>query len=163
MYAHAGLVAVKNERHEPLGMLYREHYGPLVRLAYLLTSDPDVAEDLVQEAFVRTWKAWGKLRDKEAAPFYLRRAVVNLAKSSLRRRRVERRPMESRPAEPDPSIRVDLIRAVRTLPPRQRACIVMKYYADMSEADIASTLGISSGTVKSQTHKALKKLELGLG
>lgn len=146
---------------EGLAVLFRERYGPTVRLAFVMTSDAQLAEDLAQEAFVRTWRAWGRIRDPEAAAGYVRATVMNLARSSLRRRLVEAKYRLRREPdrEPDEStLRIDLIRALQDLPPRQRACIALRYLDDLSEEDTARALGVSVGTVKSQTHKGLKRL-----
>jgi RNA polymerase sigma-70 factor (sigma-E family) len=78
-------------RREALALLYERHYAELVRLAFALTSDWGLAEDLAQEAFVRVWRSWGNIRDPQSAPAYLRTTVANLARRSLRRRLQERR------------------------------------------------------------------------
>jgi RNA polymerase sigma-70 factor (sigma-E family) len=148
-------------RREALALLYEQHYAELVRLAFALTSDWDLAEELCQEAFVRAWRSWGNIRDQQAAPAYLRTTVVNLARRSLRRRLHERQawrdPGDPRAADPDSSI--DLLRALARLPASKRACIVLRFYLDLSEADTAAALGVSVGTVKSQTAKALRLLQ----
>jgi RNA polymerase sigma-70 factor (sigma-E family) len=148
-------------RREALALLYERHYGELVRLAFALTSDWGLAEELAQEAFVRVWRSWGNIRDQQSAPAYLRTTVVNLARRSLRRRLLERRAWsgatDPRPADPGES--VDLLRALACLPTRKRACVVLRFYLDLSEADTAAALGVSVGTVKSQTAKALRRLE----
>jgi RNA polymerase sigma-70 factor (sigma-E family) len=153
-------------RDREVAWLFRHRYGELVRLAYLLTSDNALAEELVQEAFVVTWRSWDKLRATEAAYGYLRATLVNLARMSLRRRMLElrHRIVQPEPAtEPDPSGELDLARAVAALPMRKRACIVLRYYADLSEEETARLLGVSVGTVKSSTHHALRDLERRLG
>jgi RNA polymerase sigma-70 factor (sigma-E family) len=145
-----------------LDLLYQEHYGDLVRVAFLLTGDRGLAEDLTQEALLRAWRDWDRIRVMDSASGYVRGIVVNLARSSLRRRLLElrHRMVEvARPVAPDdPSRRVDLQRALARLPLRKRACVVLRYYAELSETEVASALGISVGTVKSQTHKALELL-----
>jgi RNA polymerase sigma-70 factor (sigma-E family) len=150
-------------RREALALLYERHYAELVRLAFALTNDWALAEDLAQEAFVRVWRSWGNLRDPRSASAYLRTCVVNLARRSLRRRLLERRAWrwrgtgDLRPADPGES--VDLLRALACLPAHKRACVVLRFYLDLSEADTAAALGVSVGTVKSQTAKALRGLE----
>lgn len=159
-------VPVQASRDEALEALFQEQYPKVVRLAYLLTSDAGVAEELAQEAFVRTWRAWGRIRNPQVAPAYLRKAVVNLARSSLRRRLLEARHRSARAddgREHDPGLRLDVLDALRHLPPRQRACVTLRYYEDLSEQETARTLGVSVGTVKSTTHKALRRLETLLG
>ena len=149
-------------RREALALLYERHYAELVRLAFAMTSDWGLAEELAQEAFVRVWRSWGNIRDQESAPAYLRTTVVNLARRSLRRKLQERRAWSSArdPRSTDPGESVDLLRALACLPARKRACVVLRFYLDLSEADTAAVLGVSVGTVKSQTAKALRRLEL---
>lgn len=154
------------ERDRAIAWLFRTRYGDLVRLAYLLTSDNALAEEVVQEAFVVTWRSWDKLNAPEAAFAYLRATVVNLARMSLRRRMLElrHRPAATEAAvEHDPATGIDLADLVAGLSMRKRACIVLRYFADLSEEDTARLLGISVGTVKSTTHKALRDLERRLG
>ncbi len=139
-------------RREALALLYERHYAELVRLAFALTGDWGLAEELAQEAFVRAWRSWGNIRDPYSAPAYLRTIVINLA----RERRAWREPSGLRTADPGDS--VDLLRALARLPARKRACVVLRFYLDLSEADTAATLGVSVGTVKSQTAKALRRL-----
>jgi RNA polymerase sigma-70 factor (sigma-E family) len=148
-------------RRDALVLLYERHYAGLVRLAFALTSDWDLAEELAQEAFARLWGSWGNLRDQQAAPAYLRATVVNLARKSLRRRLQERRAWRDTedPRAADPVASIDLLRALARLPARKRACVVLRFYLDLSEADTAAALGVTVGTVKSQTAKALRRLE----
>ena len=146
--------------------LYRAHHVRLVRLAVLLTSNAGVAEEIVQEAFVALWRRWRSLRDPDAALAYARTTVVNLSRSFLRRRVLELRHRMRRSedaVEIDTAQRIDVVRAVQRLPARQRECIALRFYGDLSEAATARILGISVGTVKSQTHKALRRLEGSMG
>jgi RNA polymerase sigma-70 factor (sigma-E family) len=148
-------------RREELGLLFRDQYPAMVRLAHLLTSDRGLAEDIAQEAFVRTWRAWHRIREEGSAASYLRTTVVNLSRSSLRRRLVERRHNAAGPEgwnDPDASGRIAVLQALRRLPHGQRAVIVLRYHMDLSELQTADALGITPGTVKSQTHKALARL-----
>lgn len=139
--------------------LFEEHYEPLVRFARALTDDAELARDLVAEAFVRTY---GRIRSPKTAKAYLRRTIVNLARTSWSRRAREwryRRRWRRRQTDDAPSIdRVDLDRALLNLPMRQRACLVLRYYEDLSERQAAEVLGVTVGTVKSQTHKALRRI-----
>jgi RNA polymerase sigma-70 factor (sigma-E family) len=147
---------------EAIDALYREHHLGIVRLAFILTGDAGVAEEVVQEAIVRVWRSWDKIRDTEAARAYLRKTVVNLCRSSLRRKSLELRHRMRRvddAVQIDPDARIDLLRAVARLPMRQRTCVAFRFYEDLSEAETAKALGISVGAVKSQTFKALKRLE----
>ncbi|MFC0003976.1 SigE family RNA polymerase sigma factor [Micromonospora siamensis] len=137
----------------------------LLRTAYLLTHDRALAEDLLQTALARAWEAWSRVQgDPEP---YVRRILVNTYASWWRRRWTGERPtgeLPEPPAEPDPHTRFDdreqLWRALGRLPRRQRAVLVLRYFEDLSEAEIADTLGCSPGTVKSQASKALAKLRL---
>jgi RNA polymerase sigma-70 factor (sigma-E family) len=153
-------------RADQIVALFELHGEELLRLAYLLTSDRELAEDLVQEAFVRAWRSWGQLRREASAPAWLRVTLLNLTRSSLRRRLREWRTHvgghDHGVPDVDPTLRIDLDRAVAALPLQRRACIVLRYYADLSERDTAAALGISVGTVKSQTYKALRQLERAL-
>ena len=137
------------------------HYASLVRVGVLLTSQREQAEDLVQEAFTRAATALDRLPDDEVRP-YLRRAVLNLWLNRLRRLRLERRhPIDEMPRNGVSFEERDLLwEAVSKLAPRQRACLVLRYYEDLSEPETAQVLGCSVGTVKSQTHKALARLRL---
>lgn len=152
--------------------LFDSHYLALCRLAYVLLGDAARAEDIVQEAFTRTFAGWGRLRRPSLAHVYLRRTVVNLCRSGMRHRPVEYRgnamvhhAEASRTSawEEASVLGVTLADAVRRLPPRQRETVVLRYYLDLSEADIAATLGTSAGTVKSQLAKARRTLARNAG
>ena len=145
--------------------LYAEHRPSVYRVALAMTGDRALAEDLAHEAFVRAWRALSGLRDPEAAGAYLRTTAVNLARRTLRRRALELRHHISQVAhhEPDRDGKLAVVGALQTLPPRQRACVVMRYFEDLTEEQTAAALGVSIGTVKSQTHKALKRLQGILG
>jgi RNA polymerase sigma-70 factor (sigma-E family) len=153
--------------------LYRAHYAALVRLAVLLADDNASAEDLVQDAFVKLHRNWKQLRDPAAAVPYLRACVVNGGRSRLRRLKTSRAHLASQTAEaqaqsPDEHVLLtegqrEVLAAVQALPERQRQVLVLRYYADCTEADTAHALGISIGAVKSHAHRAItslgKKLE----
>lgn len=145
---------------------FERHYASLVKLCLALCGRQDVAEDLVQEAFVRTATRIDRLDADEVGP-YLRRAVVNLWKNRLRRLAVELRHAphgDGGPAGLEPLEDRDRVwRAIRRLPPRQRACVVLRYYEDLTEREVGDLLGVSIGTVKSQTSRALDKLREELG
>lgn len=152
-------------RDEAMLRLFDEHYVPLCRLAFVILGDHALAEEVVMEALVKTFSGWGRLRDKGRADFYLRRAVINLSRSGIRRKIVERRAqasLEARPSSsPDPDAPENsaiLLAAVRELPERQRACVVLRYYEDLPDAQVAEILDCSVGTVKSQLSKARAKL-----
>lgn len=137
----------------------------LLRTAYLLCGDRGHAEDIVQTALLRTARRWSSARPAPEA--YARRVVVNLAKDRWRTQR--RRPSEA-PLEADVAVPVrdgvadrdQLLRAARRLPAGQRAVLVLRYFDDLSVADTAAALGCSTGTVKSQTARALERLRAAL-
>lgn len=153
-----------------LTQLFRAHYPSLLRLAVLLADDRATAEDLVQDAFVRMHRAWGRLRDPDKALAYLRTCVVNGSRSRLRRLRTARRNAEPRPTDA-PSAEVvaaerqehaDVYAALHRLPARQRQVLVLRYYGELSEAEIAAALDISAGAVKSHAHRGIAALEHAL-
>lgn len=150
-----------------LAELYRTHHLQMVRLARLLVDDTASAEDVVQEAFLGMHRNRAALRDSRAAVGYLRQAVVNQSRSMLRRRRTVRAHLKVAEPEIAPPADADVIlaeehrevlRAVDQLPTRQREVLVLRYWSDMSEAEIADALGISKGTVKSQASRAMATL-----
>jgi RNA polymerase sigma-70 factor (sigma-E family) len=137
----------------------------LLRTAYLLTHDWTQAEDLLQTALARAWEAWRRIQgDPEP---YVRRILVNAYASWWRRKWNGERPTAELPEPPPgghPQTRVDdrdqVWQALRRLPKRQRAVLVLRYFEDLSEVEIAEALGCSVGTVKSQASRALAKLRL---
>jgi len=145
----------------------RDSSPGLLRTAYLLTGDRGHAEDVLQTALLQVARKWRRIRG-EPTP-YARRAVVNLAKNHWRDR--FRRPNETaatvevgyRPPEADVLLQQVLLPAVMDLPVRQRAVLVLRYFEDLSVEQTADALGCSTGTVKSQTHRALSKLREVLG
>ena len=146
--------------------LYGAHYRSLVRLAVLLVHDTATAEEVVQDSFVAMHAGLNRLRDNGKALSYLRAAVVNRSRSVLRHRVVVDR-NAPRPAPDMPSAehgalalleRSAVVSALRTLPPRQREAVVLRYYGDLSEAQIAATMGITPGAVKSHTSRAMAAL-----
>jgi RNA polymerase sigma-70 factor (sigma-E family) len=147
-----------------LGELYAAHAPDATRLAYLLTGDRPLAEDLVHEAFVRLFGRFRDLRNPDAFGAYLRTTVVNLARSHFRRRRVERGYLDRAGREPNVKPEVDvagreeLWRALQGLRPRQRAAIVLRYYEDLTESQTAEVLGCAVGTVKSLVSRGIEQL-----
>jgi len=148
-----------------LAELYRRHVPDAVRLAYLMTGDRMLAEDLAQDAFVRLTGRFAHLRNPDAFPSYLRRTVVNLVKNHYRRRKVERTHIESYRHLPEPDADLpdgateELIRsALADLPYRQRAAIVLRFYEDLPEKRIAELLRCRPGTVKSLVSRGLASL-----
>jgi RNA polymerase sigma-70 factor (sigma-E family) len=146
-----------------LGELYERHASDAVRLAYLLTGDRALAEDLVQEAFVRMYGRFRDLRSPDAFPWYLRRTVVNLANSHFRHAKVARTYVERQGRSPDEwtqeiGSRQEMWESLSRLPERQRAAIVLRYYEDLTEAQTAEVLGCRLGTVKSLVSRGLDAL-----
>jgi RNA polymerase sigma-70 factor (sigma-E family) len=175
-----GTAANEAERHaagppamDPLRAAFEAHYERLVRLCSLLAGRREDAEDIVQEAFARLARDTGKLMSlpPEAVEPYLRRTAVNVWKNRWRRLRVEHQHRQTAGEVTGAEDRVglsfeerdDVWRAVLMLPPRQRACLVLRYYEDLTERDTARALGCSVGTVKSQTSKALAQLRKEVG
>jgi RNA polymerase sigma-70 factor (sigma-E family) len=154
------------DRDVVLREVYRAHFGELVLTARWLLDEHGLAEEVVQEAFARTYASWGRIRNRDDPLPYIRRSVVNLARSRLRRRGIERRTV-SAPEPAVPSAEVDVVRAqdrqlvaaaVARLPRRQRECIVLRYVAEASVAEIAAELGFSEGAVKQHLHRAHEAL-----
>ncbi len=147
----------------------QEHWGPLTRSAYLLTGDRSYAEDLVQSALEKTHRKWRKVQAMDAPVAYVRRAMVNTAISWRRRRsfgEVPALPADSaRTDDPYGQIeqRQQLLAALRTLPPKMRAVLVLRYFEDLTEADTAAALGCSVGTVKSHASRGLERLRASSG
>lgn len=148
---------------------YDEHAPWLGRLAYLLTGDAALAEDLVQEAFTRAFARFVHLRRPDALTGYLRRTVVNLAYKRRRRLQTEQARAPKLEvagvvvSQADFGVRDELWEALRALPYRQRAALVLKFYEDMSEKEIARAMGCPTGTVKSSLHRGLAALRGRIG
>jgi RNA polymerase sigma-70 factor (sigma-E family) len=161
--APASLYAV--DQRQALEDLFRAEYASLVRLATLLLGDVGAAEEVVQEAFVRLDGAWHRLKEPSAALPYLRSIVLNLARSRLRHHRVARSgEVDDCPSPPaDEAVLLhddqrEVIAAVRTLSHRQQEVVILRYWQNLSEAEIAAALGISRGAVKSHAHRAMAAL-----
>lgn len=145
---------------EALRTAFERHYGVLVRFCALVSGEPQAAEDLAQEAFVRAADRIGRVGVDNVGA-YLRRTALNVWKNRLRRLAVERRVRAREPEreqEGRPEERDVVWAAVRRLPHGQRACLVLRYYEELSERETAEVLGCSVGTVKSQTSRALARL-----
>jgi RNA polymerase sigma-70 factor (sigma-E family) len=144
--------------------LYRVHVAEALRLGYLLTGDRTLAEDLVQDAFVKVLGRFHDLRNRDAFWWYLRRTIVNLSTSHFRRQRVARawlarqHPDQAALSPHDLGDRELLRDALMSLRPEQRAAIVLRFYEDLSEADTAEALGMPVGTVKSTVSRGLERL-----
>jgi RNA polymerase sigma-70 factor (sigma-E family) len=138
----------------------------LVRLAFGLTGDRWLAEDLAQTALASAYASWWRVRRADDPDAYVRRILINASKSRWRRSSVAEQPVEPPAEVPDPAAdpaaaigeRSVLLTALATLPPRQRAVVVLRYWEDLSDAQAAALLGCSASTVRSQVARALAKL-----
>lgn len=141
--------------------LYVSRYGHLVGLAEWLLGSRALAEEIVQDAFARLISDPPSLREPGALEAYVRSSVMNRSRSRVRRLIVERRHGRSRPEDGRPDTYSDepVRAAVAELPVRQRQCVVLRFYEDMTVAQIAHTLGLRPGTVKSHLHRAMTSLE----
>jgi RNA polymerase sigma-70 factor (sigma-E family) len=147
---------------------FAAEFWPLRRVGYLLTGDWDQGEELAQEAMARTWAAWPRVRRYDRPAAYARRVLLNRHRSLLRRAVVEaRHRLASRPeVGHQPDVAGDdlvLWQALQRLPARQRTVIVLRYYLDLPEAEVARVLKVPPGTVKSWTHRGLARLRDRLG
>lgn len=149
--------------------LYEAHISSAVSLALLLTKEPELAEDIAQEAFVKVARRFGDLRDRNAFPAYLRRTVVNLTNSQMRRRRLERRSLArlaGRPPQADVERspeQGELWSAVVDLPHRQRAALVLRFCEDLSEREVAEILQTTEKAVRSLVSRGTETLRERLG
>lgn len=156
-------MAADERAREEFRLFFERHHRELSRFAYLLSGDPDVADDLAADAFVAAWSQWDRVRSAASSLGYVRGIVANLASNRLRRLIRERVRLstigvQERAEGPDVPAVVDVRSALMRLPVRKRACVVLRYAIDLSEEDTAEALGISVGTVKSQTSKASAEL-----
>ncbi|TMR00818.1 SigE family RNA polymerase sigma factor [Actinomadura soli] len=151
-------------RHEEFREYVAERGTVLLRAATQLTSDRAEAEDLLQAALAKTYLAWDRIEDPAAVDGYVRRAMVNTQISWWRRRKLDVYPTDQLPDRPvddhtgRSEMRDALGRALRHLPERQRLAVMLRYYEDMSEREIAEALGVSVGTVKSTVSRGMSKL-----
>jgi RNA polymerase sigma-70 factor (sigma-E family) len=158
---------------DPLAALHRDHYAPLVRLASVVLGDSGLAEQIVQDAFVKLAVRWGGFRRIDNPPAYLRVMVLNGCRSHLRHRQVGDRYDARRTvtiAVPTPEAEAlahadhdRMVAALRHLPERQREALVLRYYLDLPEAEIAAAMRVSSGSVKTHLHRGLAALANQLG
>lgn len=151
---------------EAVTAMYSAHYRALVRMAAFLLHDVGAAEDVVQDAFVDMHGKWGRLRDPDKALAYLRQSVVNRSRSALRHRKVvDKHQPKAVPDAPSAEYgamaaldRSAVVDALAALPRRQREALVLRYYADLSEAQIAEAMGVSQGAVKSHASRGMAAL-----
>jgi RNA polymerase sigma-70 factor (sigma-E family) len=165
MRTRVGAIGRSAMRTGRLEEAYRQLVPDALALSYLLTGSRPAAEDLVHDAFVRLAGRFEHLRHREALPAYMRRTIIHLHISRLRRLRVERTYLvrfgaEGRPPEPEVDVadREDLWIELQALPPRQRAAVVLRYYQDLSERETAEVLGCSVAAVKSLVARGLTTL-----
>jgi RNA polymerase sigma-70 factor (sigma-E family) len=158
--------AASERAHAEFEQFFARHHRELARLAFLLSGDASSAEDLTAEALLAAWERWSTIQTVDQPFAYVRRILVNMAASRVRRLGVERRRavllaagvLESSSGA-DPGVTVDVRAALLRLPLRRRACVVLRHAFDLSEAEVAETLGIAIGTVKSQTFKGMAQLQ----
>ena len=145
--------------------LYADHAVSLIRLAYLMLGDRPAAEDAVQDAFVGLYRHWSRLDDPGRALGYVRTAVLNGCRSALRRQTAGRKlALHQAPeASAEAAVlsreeRTEVMRAVRALPDRQREALILRFYLDLPDREIARIMGLRPGSVRSATHRALRAL-----
>jgi RNA polymerase sigma-70 factor (sigma-E family) len=158
-------VARADDSAAAVGALYQSHAVGLIRLAYLMLGDRPSAEDAVQDAFCGLYRHWDRLADPDRALAYVRTAVLNGCRSALRRRTLVRRLNTYQPPGASAEAtalgneeRHEVLQAVRRLPDRQREALVLRFYLDLPEREIARIMGLRPGSVRSATHRALKTL-----
>ncbi|MGP4112937.1 SigE family RNA polymerase sigma factor [Streptomyces sp. 4N509B] len=156
---------MKAQDEEDFQEFVRGRWAKLMRIAYLLTGDRHLAEDLTQTALAKAYRSWHRVRRSDSPDAYVRKILVSCDRDRFRKRRVPEHLTDVPPdvaATQDDMARADqralLASALAGLPRRQRAVVVLRYWEDLSEAEVAQTLGCSVGTVKSQAAKALSKL-----
>jgi RNA polymerase sigma-70 factor (sigma-E family) len=148
-----------------VGALYQESAAQLIRLAYVILSDRQAAEDVVQEAFYHLYRRWDRLADSTKASMSVRTSVLNGCRSALRHRAVRgRRVLYELPAASAEAMALgqeeyqDVIRAIDLLPGRQREAVVLRFYLNLTDEQIAELMGVRPSTVRSTTHRALESL-----
>lgn len=170
MQTLVGTRVVTSASSDEFTRMYAAHHAEALRLAYLLCGDAHRAEDAVAEAFVKVYRQMRK-GGVEQPRAYLRRAVINEINSRFRRLALERREASRRTGDdrggrlPDDALADtdEVFTALRSLPERQRTVVVLRFYEDLPEKDIAAAMGISIGTVKSTLHRGLERLRAELG
>jgi RNA polymerase sigma-70 factor (sigma-E family) len=168
--SEVGMTMLPRDRTSAVTTLFEEHYVSLVRMARLLVDDRETAEDVVMDAFTSLYRRWTAVRDPAEAHRYVRSCVLNGARSQLRRRRLRRRHESESPQreaardghETNEADRSTMTRLLGTLPYRQRQVLVLRYFVDLTEAQIAYELGISPGSVKTHASRGLASLARAL-
>jgi RNA polymerase sigma-70 factor (sigma-E family) len=145
--------------------IYQANALSLIRLAYIMLGDLPSAEDVVQEAFYGLYRRWDRLKDASGALYYVRASVLNGCRSVLRRRAVRRRSLAYQPSAASAEAvvlsgeeREEVIRALGRLPHRQREVLVLRFYSELSDEEIARVMGIGQSTVRSAAYRALETL-----
>ncbi|HTR91172.1 MAG TPA: SigE family RNA polymerase sigma factor [Trebonia sp.] len=146
-------------------VFFADHYRELARFAYLLTGDHHAADDVTAEAMAEAWQGWARVASANWPLAYVRRIVANIAGARTSRLVRERHNWRlwsagrgEQSEDPDTDATLDLRRALLRMPARKRACVVLRYYYGLSERETAETLGITVGTVKSQSSRGLEEL-----
>ena len=168
--SEAGQTILPRDRTSAVTALFEEHYVGLVRMARLLVDDRETAEDVVMDAFTSLYRRWTAIRDPGEAHRYVRSCVLNGARSQLRRRRLRRRHESTNPQqeaapngqETNEADRSTVTQLLATLPYRQRQVLVLRYFVDLTEAQIAYELGVSPGSVKTHASRGLAALARAL-
>lgn len=162
--------AITTSRDDAFHSFFEAHHADLARLAYLVTGEAEVADDLAADALLEVWRHWDRVAAAESPVAYARGVLANLARSRIRRLRRERRgllglgrPERTFAQDVDVPVVVDVRDALRRLPYRRRACVVLRYVFDLSEQETARILDVSLGTVKSQTSRGIAQLTALLG
>jgi RNA polymerase sigma-70 factor (sigma-E family) len=160
--------AAREDAEEAVAALYQASALSLIRMAYVMLDDLQGAEDVVQEAFYGLYRRWGRLNDADHAIYYVRAAVLNGCRSALRRRAVRRRVLadqpDQRPAVSAEAVvikgeeREEVVRGLGRLPHRQREALVLRFYLDLSDEQIARVMDIRQSTVRSTVYRALEAL-----
>jgi RNA polymerase sigma-70 factor (sigma-E family) len=160
--------AARESPEDAVSALYEANALGLIRMAYVMLDDLQGAEDVVQEAFYGLYRRWGRLKDSDHAIFYVRAAVLNGCRSALRRRAVRSKVLAGRPDQrPAASAeamvikgeeREEVIRALARLPHRQREALVLRFYLELSDVQIARVMDIRQSTVRSTVYRALEAL-----
>jgi RNA polymerase sigma-70 factor (sigma-E family) len=152
------------DRETAFQAFFELHHADLARLAYLITGDPNAADDIAADSLLEIWRHWARVEGAENPLAYARGVLANLARNWLRRQRRERRGLLSVKLfteefrSPDVPAVLDVREALRRLPLRRRECVVLRYAFDVPEREVAAILGISVGTVKSQTSRGAEQL-----
>jgi RNA polymerase sigma-70 factor (sigma-E family) len=159
-----------DEKRREFAAFVAQHARSLNRLAYLLVGDEHAGEDLAAEALLASWQHWDRVREADLPLAYVRRILVNQASGHFRRRARDLTVVGHLQAiaphssqDPDTAAVIDVRSALMRLPPRRRACLVLRHCFELTEQDVAQALGVSVGTVKSQTSKAVAQFRRELG